>query len=91
MHITRSIEGALAGSIEAVRGMRVTVDSYKHDDEDLAAFMDDHDDGYNQIISNLDNEGDLIWVEGCPYAIPSYIVYADRGIKKSPDGRETIV
>ncbi len=78
MDIMSSTKGASDGYATAKTGMVVTVDAYKCDDEDLNEWMDKHDDGVGMVISSIDEDADLLWVEGCPYAIEPWIVWKDR-------------
>ena len=90
MEVNKNIKGDAAG-FEALReGMIVTVDAYKHDDDDLNDYMDEHDDGYGQIVSSFDDETGLVWVVGCPYAIPSWIVFRDQDTEMLPNGKEVL-
>lgn len=60
------------------RGQFITVDYYKHDDEDLSSWIEDNtDDGIRVKVIDYDEDAELIWIENCPYAIPSWICYKD--------------
>lgn len=87
MQIKRSYNGDLAGVRELEIGDVITVDAYKGEDEDLASHMDSRGDGVGQVVESFDDEADLIWVEDCPYAIPAWLCWYDRGSKVMPNGR----
>ena len=62
------------------RGQYITVDYYKAltDDYELEQwFIDNTDEGIGVKCVDYDECKGLIWIENCPYAIPSYICYKD--------------
>lgn len=77
MNIMSSANGSPNGFVEAVVGMTVTVDAYKGDDEELASWMDRHNDGVGQRIWKIDEDEDVLYVRGCPHKIEPWLVWKD--------------
>lgn len=62
------------------RGNLVSVDYYKcniDDDKFQEWFKNNTDEGIGVKVIDYNDEDDLVWIENCPYAIPSWIVYKD--------------
>ncbi len=62
------------------RGNLVSIDYYKVNQDDAQFqewFEQNTDEGICVKVIDYNDADDLVWVENCPYAIPSWVVFKD--------------
>ena len=62
------------------RGDLVSVDYYKANEDNQEFqewFKQNTDEGIGVKVTDYSDEDDVIYIENCPFAIPSWIVYKD--------------